>query len=263
VTRPGGPGTDAVTRPGGPGTDAGKRPRSLRAVLAAGAARVRTERGLGEEAAAELLRSYGLVAWQAGTLTQVEAGVRPLSVEELLLLCTAYRVSAAELAGSDPAPVELTAGSRLPAAAVRALLGDDGEVLRALPADALDVPATRPARPGVPPPPDALIDAAARFGVRGPTEVGRALAAIGDAERNAARRLGVTPERLVLAAVGRWGKPFTAERDARIALRKATTEPDRHISLRGLVTRELLSELEERLGPGTLPGVTDVQGRYS
>ncbi|CAA9282172.1 MAG: hypothetical protein AVDCRST_MAG41-3644, partial [uncultured Corynebacteriales bacterium] len=124
------------------------RARSLRQVLAAGAARVRAERGLGEEEAATLLRSYGLVGWQAGTLTQVEAGVRPLAVEELLLLCAAYRVSAAELAGSDPEPVELAAGARLPATAVRAVLAGVGEVLRALPADALDVPATRPVTPG-------------------------------------------------------------------------------------------------------------------
>jgi hypothetical protein len=229
------------------------RPRSLRHLLATGAARVRTERGLGEEEAAALLRSYGLVGWQAGTLTQVEAGVRPLAVEELLLLCTAYRVSAAELAGAGPEPVEVAAGARLPATAVRAVLADGGEVLRALPADALDVPATRPVTPGQPPPPDALVDSARRFGVRGPTEVGRALATIGDAERHAARRLGVPPERLALAAVGRWGKPFTAERDARIALRRATTEPDRHITLRGLVTRELLAELEQTLAPAAGP----------
>jgi hypothetical protein len=223
------------------------RARSLRQVLATGVARVRAERGLGDTEAAALLRSYGLVGWQAGTLTQVEAGVRPLAVEELVLLCAAYRVSAAELTGAGAEPVELTAGARLPAAAVRAVLADDGEVLRALPADALDVPATRPVTPGLPPPPDSLVDSARRFGVQGPTEVGRALAQIGDAERNAARRLGVTPERLVLAAVGRWGKPFTAERDARIALRRSTTEPDLHITLRGLVTRELLAELEQIL----------------
>ena len=230
------------------------RARSLRQVLAAGAARVRAERGLGDEEAAALLRSYGLVGWRGGTLTQVEAGVRPLAVEELLLLCAAYRVSVAELAGTDPEPVELAAGARLPASAVRALLADGGETLRALPAAALDVPATRPVTPGLPPPPDALVDAARAFGVRGPAEVGRALAAIGDAERNAARRLGVTPERLVLASVGRWGRPFTAERDARIALRRASTEPDRHITLRGLVTRELLAELTPQLVPATHPG---------
>jgi transcriptional regulator with XRE-family HTH domain len=222
-----------------------KRAKSLRAVLAEGMARVRAERGLSGEQAAELLRSYGLVAWRVGTLTQVEAGVRPLPVEELLLACAAYRVSVAELVGPDPGQVELAAGARLPGAAVRALLTDGGEELRALPAEALDVPAARPTPPV--PTSDALVAAAARLGVRGRLEVGRALAAIGEAERNAARRLGVTPERLVLAAVGRWGKPFSAERDARIALRRTTTAPDRHITLRGLVTREMLAELQDHL----------------
>ena len=127
---------------------------------------MRAERGLGEDEAAALLRSYGLVGWQAGTVTQVEAGVRPLAMEELLLVCAAYRVSVAELTGPDPEPVELAVGARLPAAAVRALLADDGEVVRALPPDALDVPATRPATHGRPPPPDALVDAAARLGVQ-------------------------------------------------------------------------------------------------
>src|SRR4051812_49883583 len=106
------------------------RPHSLRQVLAIGAARVRRARGLDDEEAAELLRQHGLTGWQAGTLAQVEAGVRPLAVEELLLLCAAYRVSLVELAGPDPEPVELAAGARLPAAAVRAVLADGGEVLR-------------------------------------------------------------------------------------------------------------------------------------
>lgn len=230
------------------------RPRSLRQVLATGAARVRTERGLDVAAAAELLSSYGLIGWQGGTVSQVEAGVRPLAVEELVLLCAAYRVSLVELAGAEPEPVELAAGARLPALAVRAVLADGGETLRALPGDALDVPATRVAPTGAPAPPDALVHAARRFGVRGSAEVGRALAGIGDAERNAARRLGVSPERLVLAAVGRWGRPLTAERDARIELRRASTEPDRHVMLRGLVTRELLTELEQQLAAPAAPG---------
>jgi len=229
------------------------RPRSLRQLLAAGAARVRRQRGLDDEGAAELLRQHGLTAWQAGTVSQVEAGVRPLAVEELLLLCAAYRVSLVELAGPEPEPVELAAAARLPAAAVRAVLADGGEVLRALPADALDVPATRAAPAGTPTPPDALVHAARRFGVRGPAEVGRALAGIEDAERHAARRLGVSPERLVLAAVGRWGRTLTAERDARIEQRRPSTEPERHITLRGLVTRELLTELERDLTAASPP----------
>jgi hypothetical protein len=229
------------------------RPRSLRQVLASGAARVRRERGLDEEGAAELLRQHGLTGWQAGTVSQVEAGVRPLAVEELVLLCAAYQVSLIELAGPDPEPVELAAAARLPAAAVRAVLADGGEVLRALPPDALDVPATRATPEGMPPPPEALVDAARRFGVHGPAEVARALAGIGDAERHAARRLGVSPERLVLAAVGRWGRTLTAERDARIEQRRAGTEPDRQIMLRGQVTRELLAELEDELLPPPSP----------
>jgi DNA-binding transcriptional regulator YdaS (Cro superfamily) len=225
------------------------RPPSLRQVLAAGAARVRRERGLGDEAAAGLLRSYGLSSWQAGTVSQVEAGVRALAVEELLLLCAAYRVTPAELAGLDGGPVELSGAARLPAGLVRALLADDGDGLREVPAEALDVPAGRADGVGAPEPSPALVHAARRFGVEGAAAVGRALAGIGDAERNAARRLGVSPERLALAAVGRWGRSLTAERDARIEQRRPETAPDRHIMLRGLVIRELLGELERELAP--------------
>ena len=97
--------------PAGPSGAIRNRVRSLRSVLAAGVARLRAERGLGEDEAAALLRSYGLVGWQAGTVTQVEAGVRPLAIEELLLVCAAYRVSVAELTGPDPEPVELAVGA--------------------------------------------------------------------------------------------------------------------------------------------------------
>jgi transcriptional regulator with XRE-family HTH domain len=227
------------------------RPRSLRQVLATGAARVRAERGLDDEAAAELLRGHGLSGWQSGTVAQVEAGVRPLSVEELLLLCLAYGVTPADLLGPvDGDPVEVTAAARLTPAALGALLAGDGAAVRALPTEALDVPATRAAPPaGSPPPPDALVRSAARYGVSGEAAVGRALAGIGDAERNAARRLGVSAERLVLAAVGRWGRPLTVERDARIEQRRADTDPAVHITLRGLVTRELLQELAVLLAP--------------
>lgn len=220
------------------------RGRSLRLVLADGAARVRAGRGLGEDAAAVLLCEHGLTGWTGGTVHQVEAGVRPLTVEELLLLCVAYGVTPAELAGGGPGWVELGATARVDADVLTGLLSGRRAT------GPLDVPATRVARvPGAPAPPDALVRAAARFGVLGEAEVGRALAGIGDAERHAARRLGVSPERLVLAAVGRWGRTFTAERDARIDTRREVTDPELHLTLRGLVTRELLLELEDTLAP--------------
>lgn len=231
-------------------SDQAPRGRSLRQVLADGAARVRAERGLDEDAAAELLCEHGLTNWTGGTVRQVEAGVRALGVEELLLLCAAYEIGPADLAGDTSGWVELGAAARVDAAALRALLSGRRVT------GGLDVPATRAARPpGTPAPPDALVRAAARFGVLGEAEVGRALAGIGDAERHAARRLGVSPERLVLAAVGLWGRPLAAERDARIEARRPDTEPSLHLTLRGVVTRELLLELERVLVVPAEPGV--------
>src|ERR687898_1659159 len=111
---------------------------SLRQVLATGAARVRAERGLSDAAAAELMRSYGLTGWQAGTISQVEARGRPLSMEELLLLCAAYELSVLELAGPDAVDVELAAGARLPPRPLRPPLRDAGGGARGLAPDAPD-----------------------------------------------------------------------------------------------------------------------------
>lgn len=216
---------------------------SLRRVVADGAARVRAERGLDLDAAGALLRGHGLGGWTGGTVAQVEAGVRALAVEELLLLCLAYGTTPAALTGDADGWVELGSGARVDASVLLALL--TGTVPPGRPGG-VDVPATRPTAPA---PPEALVLAAARFGVLGPTEVARALAGIGDAERNAARRLGVSPERLVFAAVGRWGRTLAAERDARIEARRAETDESLHITLRGLVVRELLLELEADLAP--------------
>ena len=198
--------------------------------------------------AAELLRSYGLTGWQGGTVSQVEAGVRPLAVEELLLLCAAYRVSVLELAGlagpgaladggsqrlawlaggARPAggagrragdgvgaaadQVELTAAARLPAQAVRAVLGDDGEVLRSLPPDALDVPATRGAagRPA---------GAAGRAGARRPpvrgARPGRGGAGAGPHRRRRAQRRPPAGGEPGAAGAGR-GRPLGPVADRR------------------------------------------------
>jgi transcriptional regulator with XRE-family HTH domain len=76
-------------------------------------------------------------------------------------------------------------------------------------------------------------------------------AARGDAERKAARKLGVHPRELSVAAHGRYGRSFTAERDARVAEQApADTEPRSLQALRGHVTRAMLAELGPILEKG-------------
>ena len=75
-------------------------------------------------------------------------------------------------------------------------------------------------------------------------------AARGDAERKAARKLGVRPLKLSVAAHGRYGRSFTAERDARVAEQAPADAPPRSLqALRGHVTRAMLAELAPALEP--------------
>lgn len=68
--------------------------------------------------------------------------------------------------------------------------------------------------------------------------------AVGDAERKAARRLGVDPVALSAAAYRTWGRSFVAKRDGAAELEKAAGTDRRSLqAVRGHVTRQLLAEL--------------------
>jgi transcriptional regulator with XRE-family HTH domain len=70
-----------------------------------------------------------------------------------------------------------------------------------------------------------------------------------DTERKAARKLGVAPERVTAAALGRWGHSLAAERDRRLKARAKPGASDRSIqALRGHITRELLDEIQPTIG---------------
>jgi transcriptional regulator with XRE-family HTH domain len=74
-------------------------------------------------------------------------------------------------------------------------------------------------------------------------------AAAADAERKVARRLGVAPGRVSVAAYQRWGRSLTEERDARVAELVSPRANMRTIqALRGHVTRALMDELRESVG---------------
>src|SRR5262245_60627450 len=177
--------------------------RPLRDVLAAGVKEARQRLGLRQEDAAARARSYGLSTWIRGTVAQAEVGARRFALEEVLLLALAYETSLAELiAGDDNDLVELTPDARLSVGALRTLLSGNRTAVHELPAEAMDVPARRgtlPRRSGRFP--DVLTEAE-RFGIGDRDMLEHALDEVGDAERHAARKLGTTPERVNLAAVG-------------------------------------------------------------
>jgi hypothetical protein len=64
-----------------------------------------------------------------------------------------------------------------------------------------------------------------------------------EAERKAARKLVVSPDAVLRAAVNRWGHGLADERDRRIGARAETLSPRSLQAVRGRVTRALVSEL--------------------
>jgi hypothetical protein len=69
----------------------------------------------------------------------------------------------------------------------------------------------------------------------------------GEAEQKAARKLGVHPAAVALAAQRQWGQSLTAERDKRVLERSPGESPRRIQAIRGHVTRTLLGELRPLL----------------
>lgn len=218
----------------------------LRRILAAGLKAARERRGLRQEDAAARARAYGLSTWIRGTIAQAEVGARRLSLEEIVLLALAYETTPAELIGGDDADlVELTPDARVKVGALKALLSGNPE---ALAHEGVDVPA----RHGAPPRrsgrfPDVL-GQAGRFGMGDRSLLDRVALEVGDAERHAARKLGVTPQQVNEAAVRRWGRSLAGERDRRLSEQAADVDPRRAQAIRGHITRELMTELQVELG---------------
>lgn len=92
-----------------------------------------------------------------------------------------------------------------------------------------------------------LVEWAVRYGIRLTSgEMDTAYRSPSDAERHAARRLGVEPAQVRLASYLLWKQDFDLERDARIG-DVGELEPRSRQARRGLVTREMLAEMEKML----------------
>lgn len=181
----------------------------------------RRERGLTQDDLARALQALG-VDMGAVTISRAEAGRRRLTLDDLVVLAAALGASASDLFAGD-VDVELRPDVVVSAAAVRAALdGRGGELLAELTGG-----------------PHASHDGRAPATERG----------VGEADRWAARRLGVTVEELVARARARWAMTLTEKRDAMVvpeAYGGSAREELR--AARRQVTRWLLTELDQEEG---------------
>lgn len=216
---------------------------------------LRLESGLRQDQVATAARRVGL-GWTQSTVAAIERGNRALSLGEWFLLPTVVGF-AGGMTGHWPKLAELLPDSGR--VAVSAKTTADVDILRAELAGQLDhdsrtlgdydTPFIRQLN-------ESTRRHVAKWKRLLPLWPGMTVggaedaeeAARGDAERKAARKLGVEPLALSVAAHGRYGRSFTEERDARVAEHAPADASPRSLqALRGHVTRAMLAELAPAL----------------
>lgn len=184
---------------------------------------IREAAGRSQDECAAAAQAAGL-NWTRGAVAALETGRRGLSAEEFLLLPTAMVL----LDGADHTLAELFDfnGPMIELANNRAI---GPRTLRLL----VQGRPVKPSKPGWQP---GILSMAQR-----------------EAERHAARLLGVSPEQIASAALKLWGRGLTEEREDRIdididALEGGMSSLPRALqAARGHVTRELLADLQAAL----------------
>ena len=184
--------------------------RTLETVIASNVRRIRSETGRTQDQVAARLRVRGL-SWTQSTVSEIEAGERGLDLGEFIVLA---------LVGLGVPPAELLSGMEGPVWIAGSLVLDLGQLR--------DILVTTP-----PPNPEPGIEVADRQ----------------EAERKAARRLGIPVAEVVAISVRLWGQSLTAERDGRIA-------PDANHAARGHVTRLLVEEIAANVKQPAKPART-------
>lgn len=169
------------------------------------------------------------LSWVRSTVATIESGGRGLTAEELVLLplvltdALAREVMMADLVPDGPA--ELTAETVLDATTILAALA--GRRLR----------------------PVYVAESGERFEGE---PVARFLRS-SEEDRNAAARLGTTPERVREAAMRLWGQSMLDERNDRASAENEPTDAANRQAVRGHITRTLLEELRAELARPTPP----------
>lgn len=220
---------------------------------------LRLELGLQQDQVARAARQVGL-DWTQSTVAAIERGDRELELGEFFLLPSVIGFAGGWTSGWPKLAEFFPASGRV---ALSMETTADVDVLRAELAGQLDedsrhplgdydTPAARKMQEGMQRQFATLREMARLWpGMTLRNAESAEEAARGDAERKAARKLGVDALKLSAAAHGRYGRSFTAERDARVDEQAPADASPRSIqALRGHVTRAMLTELAPVLEQG-------------
>jgi transcriptional regulator with XRE-family HTH domain len=219
-------------------------------LIAAGVAAARQRKRWTQEEAARWFRYYGLTTWRTSTVGSLESGLRRPRLDEVLLMCAALEISAADLVPDDlDELIELGDGAAMSAPAIRALLSGDWSKFPHDPADfrypggeregaAFERAGAERDRQR------ALIKPILDWAGLDPwsEQVLRVFLPPSDAEAHAARRMKVEPVQVKAASLAKWDQDFESERDSRVG-DTDELEPRSRQARRGLVTREMLRDL--------------------
>lgn len=201
---------------------------------------IRESRGLRQEEMSQRLQAFG-VNWNRSMTAKVERGERGVTLEEAVLLTYALDVPLSELVPAD-GKVDLTAQARrVPLATVRDVLagGHRWDI------DYGDLPIGRALRADLESYPERLKLCRRIWPDAQASDFANAQGGIGEAEGKAAKRLGVEPVVVSVAAFKTWGRSLTAERDIRAAKEGEGMSPASRRAHRGQITRQLVAELAQ------------------
>jgi transcriptional regulator with XRE-family HTH domain len=217
--------------------------RPFGAAVGLGVQKLRTEAGLTQDELARKVREAG-GDWDQAAIARLEGGHRGVSPEQMLILASALEVQLRQLIGGrDQDWIRLSPTARLRTRAIRDAYA--GHAVGTMPAADFDDPTTRSVGKALAERQELVRRVTTVWPEATRSQAHAAVEAVGDAERKAARRLGVDPVALSAAAHRTWGRSFVAERDAGAAEfeRAAGTARRSLQAVRGHVTRMLLAEL--------------------
>jgi transcriptional regulator with XRE-family HTH domain len=194
--------------------------RTFGQVVGANVQRLREAQGWTQEELARRLRAFGL-HWTRANLASVESGRRQqIDLASLVLIALAMDAPASELLAGDPEEISVGGGTSVNLHHTREWLAG-----------------RQPLGPGY-----VGQSSGGQSGLRiAKQQALRADGVADDADERAALRLGLTIDEVLASAKRLWGRTLTAERDARAA----KAEGCERTAVRGHITRQLMTEIEE------------------